>query len=56
MMADQLVAVMNHDPAWAARFAQQRTPVQELLRPRLARPVGHIGSTVTPPARDLLPE
>ena len=42
---------MDHDPAWAARFAEQRTAVAEVLRPWLAGPVEHIGSTAVPGLR-----
>jgi len=50
-VADQHVEIMDHDPGWAARFAEQRTAVQELLRPWLAGPVEHIGSTAVPGLR-----
>jgi GrpB-like predicted nucleotidyltransferase (UPF0157 family) len=44
-MADQRVLVLDYDPEWPARFAEQRPLVEELLRPLLAGPVEHIGST-----------
>jgi GrpB-like predicted nucleotidyltransferase (UPF0157 family) len=51
VVADQHVEVVDHDPAWAAAFAQQRAAMQELLRPWLAGPVEHIGSTAVPGLR-----
>jgi GrpB-like predicted nucleotidyltransferase (UPF0157 family) len=42
---------VDHDPAWAAQFAQQRTAVEEVLRPWLSGPVEHIGSTAVPGLR-----
>ena len=34
-MADQRVVVLDYDPEWPARFADQRPPVEELLGPWL---------------------
>lgn len=50
-MADQAVELVDYDPRWPERFAEQREPVEELLRPWLARPVEHIGSTSVPGLR-----
>jgi GrpB-like predicted nucleotidyltransferase (UPF0157 family) len=50
-VADQHVALADPDPAWADRFAEQKTQVEELLRPWLAGPVEHIGSTAVPGLR-----
>jgi GrpB-like predicted nucleotidyltransferase (UPF0157 family) len=50
-VADQHVEIAGHDAAWAARFAEQQTAVQELLAPWLAGPVEHIGSTAVPGLR-----
>ena len=50
-MADQQVVVLDYDPEWPARFADQRPPVEELLGPWLAGPVEHIGSTAVPGLR-----
>ncbi len=50
-MADQRVEVVDHDPAWAGRFAEQRVVLEELLRPWLAGPVEHVGSTAVPGLR-----
>src|SRR5215471_4449299 len=47
-MADQRVEVVGYDPGWHDRFAEQRPLVAELLRPWLAGPVEHIGSTAVP--------
>ena len=44
-MADQRVAIVDYDPGWPDRFAEQRSQVEELLAPWLAGPVVHIGST-----------
>lgn len=50
-MADQRVEVVDHDPAWAGRFAEQRIVVEGLLEPWLTGPVEHIGSTAVPGLR-----
>ena len=50
-MADQRVEVVDHDPAWAGRFTEQRTVVEELLKRWLSGPVEHIGSTAVPDLR-----
>ena len=50
-MADQRVEVVGYDPGWHDRFAEQRPLVAELLRPWLAGPVEHIGSTSVPGLR-----
>lgn len=42
---------MGYDPAWPGRFAEQRMMVEGLLRPWLAGPVEHIGSTAVPGLR-----
>jgi GrpB-like predicted nucleotidyltransferase (UPF0157 family) len=44
-VADQHVEVVDHDPAWAGRFAEQRVVLEELLRRWLTGPVEHVGST-----------
>ena len=44
-MADQRMEVVDYDPGWRDRFAEQRLSVEELLGPWLAGPVEHIGST-----------
>src|SRR5215468_6961372 len=50
-MADQRVEVVGYDPGWHDRFAEQLQLVAELLRPWLAGPVEHIGSTSVPGLR-----
>jgi GrpB-like predicted nucleotidyltransferase (UPF0157 family) len=50
-VADQAVELADYDPHWPERFAEQREPVEKLLRPWLARPVEHIGSTSVPGLR-----
>jgi len=47
-MADQLVEVLEYDPAWLGRFADQQGRLSAVLAPWLARPVEHIGSTSVP--------
>jgi len=42
---------VDHDPAWAVRFAEQQVVVEDLLRPWLTGPVEHIGSTAVPGLR-----
>jgi GrpB-like predicted nucleotidyltransferase (UPF0157 family) len=44
-MADQPIALVDHDPAWHGRFVAQRDVLSRLLRPWLAGPPEHIGST-----------
>jgi GrpB-like predicted nucleotidyltransferase (UPF0157 family) len=50
-MADQQLKVVDSDPAWTYRFAEQQTMVEDLLRPWLTGPVEHIGSTAVPGLR-----
>jgi GrpB-like predicted nucleotidyltransferase (UPF0157 family) len=50
-VADQRVDVVDPDPSWAGRFAEQRVVVEALLAPWLAGPVQHIGSTAVPGLR-----
>src|SRR5262249_39865511 len=50
-MADQRVEVVGYDPGWHDRFAEQLQLVAELLRPWLAGPAEHIGSTPVPGPR-----
>lgn len=50
-VADQRVEIVDHDPAWRDRFAEQRPVVEELLGPWLAGPVEHVGSTSVPGLR-----
>ena len=55
-VADQRVEIVDHDPAWRDRFAEQRPVVEELLGPWLAGPVEHVGSTSVPGLRADLKE
>jgi GrpB-like predicted nucleotidyltransferase (UPF0157 family) len=47
-VADQLVEIVEYDPAWVARFEQERERVTAVLSPWLAGEVEHIGSTAVP--------
>lgn len=47
-MADARVEIVGYDPAWPGRFGEQQVLVEDLLRPWLAGPVEHIGSTAVP--------
>jgi GrpB-like predicted nucleotidyltransferase (UPF0157 family) len=47
-MADQPVEIVEFDPAWAERFVAERDRVSAILRPWLAAPIEHIGSTSVP--------
>jgi GrpB-like predicted nucleotidyltransferase (UPF0157 family) len=47
-MPDQSVEIVEYDPAWSARFADQQGQVSAVLSPWLAGPVEHIGSTSVP--------
>jgi GrpB-like predicted nucleotidyltransferase (UPF0157 family) len=47
-MSDQPVEIVAYDPAWPARFEEQRGPVERILAPWLAAPVEHVGSTSVP--------
>lgn len=50
-MADQSVYLVDHDPAWHERFVAQRDVLSRLLRPWLAAPPEHVGSTAVPGLR-----
>jgi GrpB-like predicted nucleotidyltransferase (UPF0157 family) len=50
-MADQPIALVDHDPSWHDRFLAQRAVLSHLLRPWLAAPPQHIGSTAVPGLR-----
>jgi GrpB-like predicted nucleotidyltransferase (UPF0157 family) len=50
-VADQQLKVVDPDPAWADRFAEQQMVVEDLLRPWLTGPVEQIGSTAVPGLR-----
>lgn len=50
------IVVREHDPAWAASFAQQREALTPALAAHLVRPIEHIGSTAVPglPAKPIV--
>lgn len=50
-MADQSVFLVEHDPSWPERFAVQRDALSRLLKPWLALPPEHVGSTAVPGLR-----
>jgi GrpB-like predicted nucleotidyltransferase (UPF0157 family) len=50
-MADMRVTIVDYDPSWAERFAEQQHDVEELLAPWLAGSVRHVGSTAVPGLR-----
>ena len=50
-MADQRVELVDYDPGWRDRLAEQQPLVEALLRPWLAGPVEHVGSTAVPGLR-----
>jgi GrpB-like predicted nucleotidyltransferase (UPF0157 family) len=50
-MADQPIALVDHDPSWHDRFLAQRDVLARLLRPWLAGAPEHIGSTAVPGLR-----
>jgi GrpB-like predicted nucleotidyltransferase (UPF0157 family) len=47
-VADALVQVVDHDPAWLVRFAEEAARVSTVMARWLAEPVEHIGSTSVP--------
>lgn len=55
-MPDQLVEIVEYDPAWPDMFADQQSRVRAVLGPWLASPVEHIGSTSVPglPAKPVI--
>jgi GrpB-like predicted nucleotidyltransferase (UPF0157 family) len=50
-MSDEPVSLIDHDPAWAQRFEDQRARLSVLLAPWLAGPIEHVGSTAVPGLR-----
>ena len=50
-MTDQAVYLVEHDPTWHARFVAQRDVLARLLKPWLAAPPEHVGSTAVPGLR-----
>jgi GrpB-like predicted nucleotidyltransferase (UPF0157 family) len=50
-MSDEPVTLVDYDPAWPHRFAEQEIPLTESLHPWLAAPIEHVGSTAIPGLR-----
>jgi GrpB-like predicted nucleotidyltransferase (UPF0157 family) len=50
-MSDQAITLVDHDPAWTIRFTEQQIRLSALLRPWLAGPIEHVGSTSIPELR-----
>lgn len=50
-MTDEPVILVDHDPAWRDRFAEQAARLTVILRPWLGAPVEHVGSTAVPGLR-----
>jgi GrpB-like predicted nucleotidyltransferase (UPF0157 family) len=50
-MSDEPISLVDHDPAWAVRFVEQRARLSVLLAPWLAGPIEHVGSTAVPGLR-----
>jgi GrpB-like predicted nucleotidyltransferase (UPF0157 family) len=44
-MSDMAVYLVQHDPQWTVRFAEQRDRLAQLLAPWLAGEIEHVGST-----------
>jgi GrpB-like predicted nucleotidyltransferase (UPF0157 family) len=42
------IDIVDYDPAWPARFEEERKELQRVLGPWLAGPIEHIGSTAVP--------
>lgn len=45
------VTVVDYDPRWADLFVAQRDRLSRILKPWLAGPVEHVGSTAVPGLR-----
>jgi GrpB-like predicted nucleotidyltransferase (UPF0157 family) len=50
-VSDEPVTIIDYDPAWRDRFAEQAARLTTILRPWLAAPVEHVGSTAVPGLR-----
>jgi GrpB-like predicted nucleotidyltransferase (UPF0157 family) len=50
-MSDEPISLVDHDPTWAVRFAEQQARLSVLLALWLAGPVEHVGSTAVPGLR-----
>lgn len=50
-MPDELITLADHDPSWRDAFLDQQAALSRLLRPWLAAPPEHVGSTAVPGLR-----
>ncbi len=50
-MADQLIKIVDYDPAWIGKFVEQQTRLHTVLAPWLAGLIERIGSTAVPGLR-----
>jgi len=50
-MTDQAIELVDHDTAWADRFAEQQARLAVIIAPWLAGMIEHIGSTAVPGLR-----
>ena len=56
MVSEEPVYLVPYDPEWARLFAAERALLEPVLRPWLAGPIEHIGSTAIPglPAKPVI--
>lgn len=47
-MSGEPIRVVAYDPAWPGLFEQERALLEPVLRPWLAGPIEHVGSTAVP--------
>ena len=47
-MSEEPISLVPYDPAWPQLFEQERAELEAVLRPWLAGPIEHIGSTAVP--------
>jgi GrpB-like predicted nucleotidyltransferase (UPF0157 family) len=50
-VTDQVIEIVDYDPAWNERFAEQRIRLSAVLAPWLAGAVEHVGATAVPGLR-----
>jgi GrpB-like predicted nucleotidyltransferase (UPF0157 family) len=55
-MTEAPIEIVDYDPGWPARFAAEQALLEPVLRPWLAGPIEHIGSTAMPgmPAKPVI--
>lgn len=55
-MRQDPITIVDHDPAWARSFRDQRDRIQPVLAARLIGPIEHMGSTAVPglPAKPII--